>query len=43
MPVFTETDIVLEGIGALLTPPPDTAARYGARRRRRARLAAHAR
>ena len=23
MPVFTETDILLEGIGALLTPPPD--------------------
>lgn len=23
MPVFTETDIVLEAIGALLTPPPD--------------------
>lgn len=26
MPVFTETDIVLEGIGALLTPPPDSPA-----------------
>jgi len=27
MDVFSETDIVLEGIGALLTPPPDAPAR----------------
>jgi acyl-CoA synthetase (NDP forming) len=25
MPVFTETDILLEGIGALMTPPPEPA------------------
>lgn len=30
MPVFTETDIVLEGIGALLTPPPDVPASVAA-------------